>query len=102
MASASAASNQTVGGTAELIFDSNKGKCSRFFVGVRSTAARALQIHIDGLHEGNEATGDYVGIPAGSALEFQHNVMGIATVWAKGEGGECAGADWAVLTRQGH
>jgi len=102
MASASAASNQTVGGTAELIFDSNKGKCSRFFVGVRAGGARALMVHISGLHEGNEATGDYVGIPVGSSLEFQHNIMGIARVWAKGDGGDCAGVDWGVTTRQGH
>jgi len=106
MASASAAANQTVGGTAELIFDATvaacKGKCSKFLVRVRSTAARALLIHVMGLHTGDELTGDYFAVSAGQEVTFEHNIMGIARIWAKGDGGDCIGVDWTVIARQGY
>jgi len=96
---ASAASNQTITAAETVLFNqaADGGHCNEFFVGVRSTAANPLQVHVDGLHK----SGEFVGMPAGSSLSFKHNMHGIGKVLAKGEGGNCAGVDYCVISRVG-
>jgi len=92
---ASAAANQTITTASTEIFNqaNDGGKCCRFFVGVRSTVSNPLLVTIPGLHK----DGEWIGMPAGSSLEFTMMPMGIAKVLAKGDGGSCNGVDWGVL-----
>jgi hypothetical protein len=94
---ASAANNQTIGSAAaEKIFDSDSdgGKCARFFVGCRSTSGNPVLVNIPGFHE----SGEWIGIPAGSSLEFIQMPFGIAEVFAQGSGGDAV-VDYGVTER---
>ena len=84
---ASAASGQTVtSSNTAPIFDSvnDGGKCTSFVVGVRSTSAFGCLVRVPGLHE----DGAFIGLPVGTSLEFRLNHLGIARVYAKGDGGD--------------
>jgi hypothetical protein len=98
--SASAAANQTIPATETVLFkqQDDGGHCQEFFVGVRPTAANPLNIHVDGLHQ----NGEFVGVPQGASVSFRAGASGIARVSAKGEGGDCDGVDWGVLSRVGY
>lgn len=93
---ASAASNFALTEAGGLIFnaEADGGGCTEFFVGVRSGAAQAAQVHIDGLHR----DGEFLAIPKGASLTFKVAQFGIRRVLARGEGGATT-IDFGVVSK---
>lgn len=93
---ASAGGGVTVTTSLTTIFDAEDdgGKCTSFSVGVRSDSAAPVLVNVPGLHK----AGEFMGIAKGTSQTFRLNHLGIAKVFAKGDGGS-ATVDYGVVAR---
>ena len=79
--------------TEEVIYEDSVG-CTTFRVHCQTGSAVAAMVHVDGLH----AASEFFTIPAGEAVEFTLNHMGIRKVTAKGNAGT-ATINFGIVSR---
>ena len=63
------------------------GGCTEMMIHCLTGSTSPALIHIDGLHDGDADTGEYIPIVEGQTITFRIGNLGIKRVYAKGDGG---------------